>query len=150
MAQFLDLRTSENSNTPGSPGTTLSTSAAAPSFIGDIGLIVGTVTSIRVDLWGTIGLLKGDGAATVELFIARNLSPTSVFVAANVIYTAEVTLMAGDNGPLVVNINAADLLGTPGPVPEQINYSLFALNLTAGNAVTRNGPEVFTGIAANG
>lgn len=150
MAQFLDYRSSENSNAPGSPGTDLSTDSAAPTFIGDIGLIVGIALNTRVDLWATVGLTT-TGTVTTRFLIARNLNPTSTFVAANVIYTGDVAFLSDDVGPHIVSLDAADLAGSPGPIPQQINYSLFAFNATDDETVvTRSGPEVFTGMAVTG
>ena len=150
MATILDYRSSQNSNTNfETPGTAI---GATPVFIGDIGLIVGNATNIRVNLWATVGLDRdttSGGASEVTFYIARNLNPTNVFVPANVIFTAvqEVEPEGPNNDDqLIVTLNAADLNPTPGPIPGQINYSLFAQR-TAGPDVTRNGPENLTGMA---
>lgn len=150
MAQFLDYRSSENSNTLGFPSTALSIDPNSPSFIGDIGLIVGTTAKVRVDLWSTVALAVDESVGnptTILFFIARNLNPTSAFSASNVIYAATEIFQEGDFGAHIITFNTADLNGVPGPIPEQINYSLFA---AADQLVIRVGPETFTGMAVTG
>lgn len=151
MAQLLDYRSSVNSNTSGYPFTPLSTNEAAPTFLGGIGLIVNGATNIRVNLWGTEGLISHSrGPSTIRFFITRNSSPITNFTPGNVIFRADHVLPAGVSGVQVVTINAADSNPAPGPVPQQINYSLFAVAFDGNPVVIRNGPEVFTGLAVTG
>ncbi|MGE5581737.1 MAG: hypothetical protein ACM3X9_04280 [Bacillota bacterium] len=80
MTIFLDYRSSVNASTfipP--PGLGTLVPSAASSFIGGIGLIVGTATNVRADLWATVGLLATTPVTNVRLFIVRNApSITSV------------------------------------------------------------------------
>jgi hypothetical protein len=151
MATLLDYRSSQNSNTNAdTPGTPI---GATPVFIGDIGLIVGTAQNIRVNLWATVGLDRDtaiDGTSEVKFLIARNLNPTNVFNAANVIFTAnqdvEPQVGTTNDDQEIVTLNVADLGPTPGPIAGQINYSLFA-QVIAGPNIRRNGPENLSGMA---
>jgi hypothetical protein len=149
LAQLLDYRSSQNSNTnSGVPGSQL-VLAPYTTFIGDIGLIVGSATNVRVNLWATAGLNNTGVEGTigkVKFFIARNLEPTYVFVAGNVVYDAIEKVEPGYNNEKIVTLNATDINANPGSIAGQINYSLFAQVL---NNVTilRNGPENLSGMA---
>jgi hypothetical protein len=148
MTQVLDIRVSENSTIRGFPDTRLANINETPSFIGDIGLIVGAAQNVRVNLWSTVGLQNQTfGTVTIRFFIARNLVPTDVFILSNVIFFAErnIESFPYDEVP-IVTINAADFAAVAGP-PNQINYSFFAQSQSEEVDVTRIGPESFTGMA---
>jgi hypothetical protein len=144
MGRFLDLRISENSSTFGFPGTGVVTT---PAQVGVIGLqtqgVAGTGTNgLIVHLAGTVGV-SALAAATVVLNVQRG---AGAFGAGTVIYTAEhlVTTLSSAN---VINITAADITA---PATLETVYQLFISSVTALVAVTRVGPENFTGIAQNG
>lgn len=147
MATFLDYRASINSTSVGSPNTTLSTSAASPTYIGSIGLIIESASNIRVELQGFLGLTAVTVPAGVVFIILRNppnptiaVGGTNIFTANHVLETTNIKTIA---------LNAADLNATAGATtPGQITYSLFAY--TTGATVTRSGPENFEGLAVTG
>jgi len=143
MPRFLDLMTSSNSSTFGSPNTAMSTSSANPDLFGGIGLQTQNVAgngsagtgSLVVDLSGTIGISAAAGV-TFEVRIVRN----SGTIAGPIIYTA-VHASSGSN-PQVVSFSAQDLNAPAGLLT---TYAAFC---DTTGAVTRTGPEVFYGIAA--
>lgn len=147
MATFLDYRTSIGSNTVGSPNVLMSTSAANPSLIGSIGLIVGSATGIRAELQGEIGVTATAVPATITITIVRNNPNPAVPAGGTTIFTA--THILDSLTTKTIAINAADLNPPANPAtPGQINYSLFVQN-SAGGTIVRNGPENFGGLVVN-
>jgi hypothetical protein len=146
MPTFLDLRTSQFAP---AAGTNLSNNAAAPTFLGGIGLIVGSATNIRVDLNATVSV-QSPGTATVTILIARNIpaATISTFNAGNVIYSTTETVFGGEQE--TVGVNAADFNPTTSPTePGQINYSLFAYS-SATDTLVGGRVQTLNGVAAAG
>jgi hypothetical protein len=144
MGRFLDLRTSENSSTFGSPGTGVITTPAA---VGVIGLqtqsVAGTGTNgLIVQLAGTVGVSTA-AAATVVLNVQRG---AGAFGAGVVLYTAEHVVTAATAANLI-SVTAADITA---PAAAETVYQLFISSVTTAVAITRVGPENFTGIAQDG
>jgi hypothetical protein len=145
MGRFLDLRISENSSTFGSPGTGVVT---APTMVGIIGLqtqgVAGTGTNgLIVHLAGTVGV-SAAVAATVVLNVQRG---PGAFGAGTIIYTADhfVSVATATN---LISLTASDITA---PASAETVYQLFISSSgVAALAVTRVGPENFTGIAHNG
>lgn len=151
MATFLDLRTSQNSNTFGAPLTTLPVTPTTGAFFGSIGLIIGGSTA-RVDLNATIGLNPGlTVPATAQITIVRNPTTANDPAGGTTILTADYVL-TDVSATKVVTIDATDINATASALtPSQVNYSIFAQNITAGTtAITRTGPESLSGVAATG
>jgi hypothetical protein len=150
MATFLDLRTSQNSNTVGFINGALPVTPADGVMFGDIGLIIGSGAA-RVDLNATIGLNPGlTVPATARITIVRNPTTISSPTGGTTILTADYVLT--DAGATkVVTIDASDINATASALtPGQVNYSIFAQNATTGTIITRTGPESLSGIAATG
>lgn len=145
MGRFLDLRVSENSNTFDSTFTPVAVTTT-PALMGVIGLqtqgVAGTGTNgLIVHLAGTAAI-SAAGAATIIFNIQRG--PSTVFGGGTIIYTAadiRTTATASD----ILAFTAADLNA---PAAAETAYTLFIS--ATGAAVTRVGPEVFSGIAQNG
>jgi hypothetical protein len=147
MTQLLDYRACQGSNRDNNfPGTPLAITPVTPTYLGGLGLIVGKTGNIRVNLWSTVGLNNIDiHTAVVKFFIARNLDPISQFSLSKVIFEAIQEIRPLDH-LISVTLNAIDFHPAPEPIPDQINYSLFAQEQT-GVTIFRNGPENFSGMA---
>jgi len=144
MGRFLDMRISENSSLFGSPGSAVVTT---PAQVGIIGLqtqgVAGTGTNgLIVQLAGTVAV-SAEALATVILNIQRG---AGAFGAGVVLYTAEQIVTAA-TAASVISITAADITA---PAAAETVYQLFISSVTTLIAVTRVGPENFTGIAQNG
>jgi hypothetical protein len=144
MGRFIDMRISENSSTFGFPGTGVVTT---PTMVGIIGLqthgVAGSGTNgLIVHLAGTVGV-AALALGTVVLNVQRG---AGAFGAGLVIYTAEhiVTTLSSAN---VINVTAADITA---PAAAETVYQLFISSVTTLVAITRVGPENFTGIAHDG
>jgi hypothetical protein len=150
---ILDLRTSQNSTTVNSPLLTVPVTPTTGAMFGTIGLIIGAVTTARVDLNATIGLEPGTTVpATARITIVRNPTVPTSPAGGTVILVADHELTAANATKLItvdatdVNAKASDL------TPNQVNYSIFAQNITdvPFTTITRTGPESLSGIAATG
>jgi hypothetical protein len=144
MSTFLDLRTSQ-----GNGIGTLSNNSASPSFLGSIGLIVGSVGNIRVDLNATLSVIA-NSATTVTIQIARNLpgAAIGVFIPANVIYTT--THEIANNTDQTIGVNVGDYHPSASLTePGQINYSLFAYSTAVDTSIAGR-PQTLNGVAAAG
>jgi hypothetical protein len=147
MATFLDYRLSENSSTFGFPNLAMSQSATTPDNIGNIGLIVGNASNIRVDLSGLIGVQTSFSPAIVVLTIIRNSAVPTAPDSGITIFTADYEVPAGST--ITIGIHAVDFNPSINPfTPGQLTYALFAQ--AAGGTVIRTGPENFSGFAVTG
>ncbi|MCC3377289.1 hypothetical protein [Cohnella sp. REN36] len=140
MGTFLDLRSSENSNTTGLPGTSLS---ATPALFGVIGLQTRSVTNPIVTLTGVIGISNPTVGNTFTIQVLRG---TTVFNPANVIFTLTQSVRVASFSD-TYTFTAQDLLA---PAAAETVYSAFVtggpLIVTSG---VRTGPEVFWGVASS-
>ncbi|MDG0808674.1 hypothetical protein [Cohnella rhizosphaerae] len=135
MGKFLDLRTSENSNTTGFPNTAL-TSA---TVIGVIGLQTGNVANPIVGLNSYVVVSAAAGSTVTANVLRGGVT----------IYTA-IRAFASSNAAADIALAAADLAA---PAAAQTVYQLVLSGTPApgeGTGVTRIGPESFWGIAQNG
>lgn len=144
MSTFLDLRTSQGNGT-GNLGL-----MAAPTFLGAIGLIVGTATTgIRVNLNATVSVLTTN-AADITIQILRNQPATTIttYDPARVIYSS--THQVAAIFDQIIGVNAADFNPpTSATEPGQINYSLFAWSSVADTSINGR-PQTLNGTAAFG
>jgi len=137
MPRFLDLQTSMNSSLFGAPNTPMSTDETNPDLFGGIGLETQNVPNPVVDLSGTIGV-SGAAGTTFTIRIVRN-SPT---IAGTIIYTA---VHSTTGNPVDLVSFCSQDLGAPAGL--LTTYAAF-VNTVTGSDITRVGPEVFYGIAA--
>lgn len=131
MGTFLDMRSSMNSSTAGSPGVSISNT---PELFGSIGLQTQGVANALITFSGTIGV-NGEPGDNFVVEIVRG----SVYTPADVIYRAEGTV--GDEVEFY-SFTAQDL--NPPAALESV-YSSF---ISGVSTATRTGPEVFYGIAS--
>ncbi|MCG7377264.1 hypothetical protein MH215_09680 [Paenibacillus sp. ACRSA] len=133
MGVFLDMRTSMNSGSVGSPNTSLSLS---PEVFGSIGLQTLGVANPIITLNGTVGV-TGEQGDTFVVELVRGTVYDPFFV----IYRAEGTV--GQTGGAEFHSFTAQDLAAP-PALESV-YTSF---ISGVSTVARTGPEMFYGIAA--
>lgn len=132
MVNFLDARSSVNSNMTGFPGTPL---PPTPELFGIIGLQTQNVPNPIVLLMGNIGILGEEGDSfTIEIVRGATYSP------GNVIYSLDVDV-TGTPSTKVTSFVTADMLAPA--APETVYSSYISGTTTA----IRNGPETFIGLA---
>ncbi|MFC4305886.1 hypothetical protein [Cohnella boryungensis] len=141
MGEFLDLRSSMNSGSTGSPGVAVS---ATPALFGVIGLQTNNVVNKVITLTGMVGVSALGVGSTFAIQICRG---TTVFNPANVIYTTVQGVRVSAFSE-TYTFTAQDLLA---PASAETIYSSF---ISGGSLLgllftgERTGPEVFWGIAS--
>ncbi|WP_379136538.1 hypothetical protein [Paenibacillus sp. sgz500958] len=133
MSNFLDARSSVNSNIVGFPQTPLSPS---PEIFGIIGLQTQNLANPIVLLQVSVGVL-GEEGDVFTIDIVRG--PT--FSQANVIHSVDLEVTkTGFNQ--VNSITAADILAPAAPETIYTSY------ISGVSTTIRNGPEALTGMAS--
>ncbi|MDO7906978.1 hypothetical protein Q5741_11180 [Paenibacillus sp. JX-17] len=134
MPKFLDLRTSEQSNTDTST-LAVPVGAGAAVVIGDIGLVTtGFAGQIRVSLQGYAKVTTTTAGSTLTYQVVRNGA---------LIFTTTLTAVTAGEQDLG-GFTAADL--PPAPASGLIQYQLLVFASAAGITL---GARAFTGVAAS-
>ncbi|MDR7071599.1 hypothetical protein [Fictibacillus barbaricus] len=139
MAQFLDLRTSQNASYANSIAIPILV-VDTPQLVGQIGLNLQNAGSdIRIDLQGTIALQLPLSLVAITITVVRGTLPTD-----EVVFSASQSFSLDVLAPQIITFNGSDY--NP-PSDPQLTYTMFVSSSLLGTI--RIGPESFTGIAVS-
>jgi hypothetical protein len=139
LAQFLDLRTSQNASYANSIAIPILV-VDTPQLVGQIGLDTQNAgENIRVNFEGTIALQLPLALVAITLTVVRGTLPTD-----EVVFSAAQSFNLEVIAPQVITFSGADY--NP-PDADQLTYSLFVSSSLLGTI--RVGPESFSGTAVS-
>jgi hypothetical protein len=139
LAQFLDLRTSQNASYANSIAIPILV-VDTPQLVGQVGLDVQNAgDNVRVELQGTIGLQLPLALVAITITVVRGTLPTD-----EVVFSASQSFNLEVLAPQVISFNGSDY---DPPSDPQLTYTMFVSASLLGTI--RVGPESFSGIAVS-
>ncbi|MFC0189793.1 hypothetical protein ACFFJY_15915 [Fictibacillus aquaticus] len=139
MAQFLDLRTSQNASYANSIAIPILV-VDTPQLVGQVGLNTGNAgANIRVELQGTIAVQLPLALVSITISVVRGTLPTDPEI-----FSASQSFSLEVLAPQVISFNASDF---DPPAADQLTYTMFVSSSLLGTI--RVGPESFSGIAVS-
>jgi hypothetical protein len=139
LAQFLDLRTSQNASYANSIAIPILV-VDTPQLVGQIGLDTQNAGSdLRVELQGTIGVQLPLALVGITITVVRGTLPTD-----EVVFSATQTFNLSVVAPQIISFNGSDY--NP-PAAPQLTYTMYISSNLLGTI--RVGPETFSGIAVS-
>jgi hypothetical protein len=139
LAQFLDLRTSQNASYANSIAIPI-LAVDTPQLVGQVGLNTGNAgANLRVELKGTVAVQLPLALVAITLTVVRGTLPTDPIV-----FSSSQSFNLEVIAPQVISFNGADY---EPPEASQQTYTMFISSSLLGTI--RVGPESFTGIAVS-